>query len=105
MHKPYALILPFDNLLTSDAFQVAEAANTIRDSLTARIDPVYGLTTMHSSLKKFLAEPIPPSGTADNRALSHAFGLLAIGKFILRLPSEVLEEELPRLQLTLSQVC
>jgi CLIP-associating protein 1/2 len=65
---------------------------------------VYGLTTVHSSLKKFLAQPIPEYGDAEIRALSHAFGLLALGKLILRLPREILEEELPRLQLTLSQV-
>ncbi|KAG8774671.1 suppressor of tub2 mutation, partial [Serendipita sp. 405] len=63
----------------------------------------YGLTITHSSLKRFLAEPVPTTSSPDARALSHAFGLLAIGKFILRLPSEILEEELPRLQLTLSK--
>lgn len=82
---------------------ISEASNTIRDALTDRIDPIYGLSTMHTSLKRFLAEPIPTDGNAETRALSHAFGLLAIGKFILRLPTEILEEELPRLQLTLSQ--
>ncbi|KAG8830341.1 suppressor of tub2 mutation [Serendipita sp. 399] len=82
---------------------VAEASSTIRDAIATRIDPVYGLTTTHSSLKRFLAEPVPAGGSPEARALSHAFGLLAIGKFILRLPSEILEEELPRLQLTLSK--
>lgn len=47
---------------------------------------------------------MPPHGNTESRALSHAFGLLALGKFILRLPTEILEDELPRLQLTLSQV-
>lgn len=82
---------------------ISEASNTIRDALASRIDPVYGLSTTHSSLKSFLAEPTPAHGSADSRALSHAFGLLALGKFILRLPTEILEDELPRLQLTLAQ--
>jgi CLIP-associating protein 1/2 len=68
------------------------------------MDPVYGLSTMHSSLKKFLSEPVPSNGNPEARALSYAFGLLALGKFLLRLPPEILEEELPRLQLALCQV-
>ncbi|PVG01051.1 hypothetical protein CPB86DRAFT_700010 [Serendipita vermifera] len=91
------------NLRYSNQQTVAEACNTLRDALTTRMDPVYGLSTMHSSLKRFLSEPVPPNGTAEARSLSYAFGLLALGKFLLRLPSEILEEELPRLQLTLCQ--
>ncbi|TDL29310.1 hypothetical protein BD410DRAFT_758063 [Rickenella mellea] len=81
---------------------VLEATNTIRDTLAARVEPVYGLTTMHSSIRSFLSEPIPAVGNADIKAASYAFGLLALGKFILRLPGEVLEEELPRLKGTLT---
>ncbi|KAL4081701.1 clasp N terminal-domain-containing protein [Scleroderma yunnanense] len=77
--------------------EVLEATKTIRDALAMRIEPVYGLTTMHSSLRAFLAEPaLDPTA----KAASHAFGLIALGKFILRLPAEVLEEELPRLKQT-----
>lgn len=57
---------------------------------------------MHSSLRSFLAEPALDTGV---KAGSHAFGLIALGKFILRLPTEVLEEELPRLKQTLIAVC
>ncbi|KAG6335300.1 hypothetical protein ID866_3784 [Astraeus odoratus] len=77
--------------------EVLEATKTIRDALAMRIEPVYGLTTMHSSLRTFLAEPAPDTTV---KAGSHAFGLIALGKFILRLPAEVLEEELPRLKQT-----
>lgn len=56
---------------------------------------------MHSSLRVFLAEPTLDAGV---KAGSHAFGLIALGKFILRLPTEVLEEELPRLKQTLIAV-
>ena len=52
---------------------------------------------MHSSLRAFLAEPVQDPSI---KAASHAFGLIALGKFILRLPAEVLEEELPRLKQT-----
>ncbi|KIJ70299.1 hypothetical protein HYDPIDRAFT_78420 [Hydnomerulius pinastri MD-312] len=80
-----------------NAADVLEATKTIRDALCTRIEPVYGLTTMHSSLRAFLAEPAVDPGV---KAGSHAFGLIALGKFILRLPAEVLEEELPRLKHT-----
>ena len=78
-----------------------EASNAIRDALTTRIEPVYGLTTMHANLRAFLAEPTPDSSNADIKAATYAFGLIALGKFILRLPAEILEEELPRLKTTL----
>ncbi|KAF9221886.1 hypothetical protein BS17DRAFT_784123 [Gyrodon lividus] len=80
-----------------NAVGVLEATKTIRDALCSRIEPVYGLTTMHSSLRTFLAEPALDVGM---KAGSHAFGLIALGRFILRLPAEVLEEELPRLKQT-----
>ncbi|KAF8450793.1 clasp N terminal-domain-containing protein [Boletus edulis BED1] len=81
-----------------NTIDVLEATKTIRDALCSRIEPVYGLTTMHSSLRGFLAEPALDVGV---KAGSQAFGLIALGKFILRLPTEVLEEELPRLKQTL----
>ena len=37
-----------------------EATNTIRDALAFRIEPVYGLTTMHASLRAFQADPHHP---------------------------------------------
>lgn len=84
--------------LCSRQFQVLEATKTIRDALATRIEPVYGLTTMHGSLRAFLAEP---SSDMSAKHASHAFGLIAMGKFVMRLPAEVLEEELPRLKSTL----
>lgn len=78
-----------------------EATNTIRDALTLRVEPVYGLTTMHASLRTFQADP---SSDTIVKAASYAFGMIALGKFILRLPAEILEEELPRLKGTLISV-
>ncbi|KAJ6599260.1 clasp N terminal-domain-containing protein [Mycena vulgaris] len=80
---------------------VLEATNTIRDALTTRIEPVYGLTTMHASLRSFSGEAYPPTASVEVKAASYAFGLIALGKFILRLPAEIAEEELPRLRGTL----
>ncbi|KAF9468966.1 clasp N terminal-domain-containing protein [Collybia nuda] len=80
---------------------VLEATNTIRDALTVSIEPVYGLTTMHASLRAFYAEACPASSDDDVKSVAYAFGLIALGKFILRLPAEIAEEELPRLKGTL----
>ncbi|KAJ4472277.1 clasp N terminal-domain-containing protein [Lentinula aciculospora] len=82
-------------------FIVLEATNTIRDVLTTRIEPVYGLTTLHASLRAFQAEAPPSENDVEVKATSYAFGLIALGKFVLRLPAEIAEEELPRLRDTL----
>jgi len=78
-----------------------EATNTIRDALAIQIEPVYGLTTMHASLRAFQVDPHHALSDDIVKAGSYAFGMIALGKFILRLPAEVLEEELPRLKGTL----
>lgn len=81
-----------------------EATNIIRDHLTSKIEPVYGLTTMHASLRAFYAEAPEADHGEAIKATSYAFGLIALGKFILRLPAEIAEEELPRLRQTLITV-
>ncbi|TFY80271.1 hypothetical protein EWM64_g3741 [Hericium alpestre] len=82
--------------------QIMEATNFIRDALTSRVEAVYGLMTMHAILQAFRLEPPPPPSSADAKAGTYAYGLIALGKFILRLPAEILEEELPRLKATLT---
>lgn len=81
-----------------------EATNTIRDALVERIDPVYGLTTLHASLRAFHSEPMLDIEKQEEKSASYAFGLIALGKFILRLPAEILEDELPRMKMTLQTV-
>ncbi|KAF8665624.1 hypothetical protein AX16_000079 [Volvariella volvacea WC 439] len=80
---------------------VLEATSAIRDALIKRIAPVYGLTTMHASLKTFLNEDLPEISNEEVKFSTYAFGLMALGKFIMRLPAEIAEEELPRLKNTL----
>ena len=50
--------------------------------------------------------PPPPDveDSAELKMMSYCFGLSALGKFIRRLPGEILEEELPRLKNTLISV-
>ncbi|RXW25151.1 hypothetical protein EST38_g686 [Candolleomyces aberdarensis] len=93
----------FSMLLTvryCNQVNVLEATSTIRDALTSKNDPVYGLTTFHGCLKAFQAETCPDTSDADVKSATVAFGLIALGKFILRLPAEIAEEELPRLKAT-----
>ncbi|CAA7260161.1 unnamed protein product [Cyclocybe aegerita] len=89
------------NVRYSNTANVLEGTNAIRDALTAKLDPVYGLTTMHASLKVFHSEAPPSPDEEEMKAATYAFGLMALGKFILRLPAEIAEEELPRLKGTL----
>jgi CLIP-associating protein 1/2 len=84
--------------------QVLAATNTIRDALIGKVEAVYGLTTVHGSLRAFLAEPIPTKSSSEARDTSLAFGLMALGKFTLQLPAEILEDELPRLKGTIVPV-
>jgi CLIP-associating protein 1/2 len=60
--------------------------------------------TMHAGLRTFQAEPVPPESTQEAKSSTYAFGLLALSKCIVRLPPEVLEEELPRLKATFISV-
>ncbi|KAI9466759.1 clasp N terminal-domain-containing protein [Lactarius psammicola] len=94
----------FTILLTirySNHQRVFEATNMLRDALAARVEAVYGLTTLHAALVSFRATPVPLPYSDEAKASSYAFGLIALAKFALRLPAEVLEDELPRLKLTL----
>lgn len=76
-------------------------ANTLRDALASRIEAVYGLTTLHAALESFRATPVPPPYSDEAKASSYAFGLIALAKFALRLPVEVLEDKLLRPKHTL----
>jgi len=84
--------------------KILEASNAIRNVLTTRLEPVYGLTTMHASLKEFYVTEPPSEVDREVKAATYAFGLVALAKFILRLPAEVAEEELPRMKTTLISV-
>ncbi|KAG8929562.1 suppressor of tub2 mutation [Tulasnella sp. 418] len=77
---------------------VYEATSGVRDALIERSDPVFGLTTIHRNLEDFLKKPPPDSSLVDAKTSSYCFGLVAIAKFILMLPPEVLEDQLPRIK-------
>lgn len=80
---------------------VFEATNAIRDVLIEKCDPILGLSTVHRNLEDFLKKPAVEESLAEARTSSYCFSLVALAKFILLLPPEVLEDELPRLKGTL----
>jgi hypothetical protein len=60
---------------------------------------------------QYLAQPNAPRGrTIEDQVLvriragTHAFGIVGLGKLIMRLPPEVLEDELPILKHSLTSV-
>ena len=60
---------------------------------------------MHASLRVFYADAPPSPEGEEVKAATFAFGLMALGKYFLRLPAEIAEEELPRLKNILISVC
>jgi CLIP-associating protein 1/2 len=65
-----------------------EGTNAIRGVLTTKSDLVYGLTTIHANLRLCYAE-VPPSPEGEEvKASTFAFGLMALGKYFLRLLAE-----------------
>jgi hypothetical protein len=83
--------------------QVVDATNAVRDLVIENSDSIIGLTTMHRCLDNFLRKP--PQGSPEAaRPVAYCFGLVAIAKYILMLPAEVLEEELPRIKPTILKV-
>lgn len=67
-------------------------------------DPLLGLATVHRTIEDFLKKAIPDEGLADARISTYCFALVAMAKFILLLPAEVLEDELPRMKGTIMTV-
>lgn len=70
------------------------------------------LKTLHSCLLQYTATSAPPPGCeiedrvlAQIRASTHAFGIIGLGKLLMRLPPEILEDELPLMKKTLTSVC
>lgn len=65
---------------------------------------LYGLSTIDLCLKSFLVQPVPSHASHDAKLRAHAFGLVTMAKFIIRLPADILEEELPKIKVTLTDV-
>ncbi|KAK4701818.1 hypothetical protein P7C70_g4410, partial [Phenoliferia sp. Uapishka_3] len=67
------------------------AVEATADVFCSRLEPLYGLGSLRSSLSTYLGNL---GGAKD--AKSYALGLRLISKFFERIPSEILEEELPK---------
>ncbi|KAF8741306.1 CLASP N terminal, partial [Rhizoctonia solani] len=82
--------------------QVLQGTNAIRDALTAAVEPVFGLATANGCLHSFLDEGPPTPELEPVRINSWAYGLVGIAKIMMRLPPDILEEEIPRVRGTLT---
>lgn len=97
----------FDFLLNvrySDSTNVFEATNTIRNIMIDKFDPILGLSAIHKSLEAFLKSYQSETSNDSVRTSSYAFALIGLAKYILLLPAEVLEDELPRIRPSLLKV-
>lgn len=86
-------------------YQDLQGTNAIRDALTAAVEPVFGLATASGCLVTFLDEAPPSPELEAVRANSWAYALVGIAKIMMRLPPDILEEEIPRIKGTLTTVC
>ncbi|KAG9126783.1 suppressor of tub2 mutation [Ceratobasidium sp. 392] len=82
--------------------QVLQGTNAIRDALTAAVEPVFGLATANGCLVSFLSDPPPSPELEAVRVNSWAYGLVGMAKLAMRLPPDILEEEIPRIRSTLT---
>lgn len=74
------------------SLQTIAAVEGISDSFVNRTEPLFSLGSLHSALEAYLASSPSPDPK------SYALGLRLMGKLFERLPSEVLEDEIPRCQ-------
>lgn len=72
--------------------QMIAAVESIADTFCSQLEPVYGLGALRSSLEKFVDEP----SSSTSGASAFALGLRLMGNYFSRLPTEVLEDELPK---------
>lgn len=83
-------------------YNVDEGTVIIRDAqvelMNERNYTLYGLSTMRICLKNFLSHTEPKSVSKDVKLRAHAFGLITMAKFIIKLPADILEEELPKIK-------
>lgn len=85
---------------------VRQATTALCSTASAQLSPIFALYTLSSTLRALLPPPSPSdaqrglafSADADAVAQPFAFGLLELGRVVMRLPAEVVSEELPRLR-------
>ena len=78
-----------------------DAADALMELFTDSIDPICGVGALESALE--LSWHNDDSDT-NKVAMSFSLALKALGRLFLRLPAEVLEEEIPRVQEVLMKV-
>lgn len=70
----------------------------IADSFVSQSEPLFSLGSLCTALIAYLAPHSEGQPLPEVSVKSFALGLRLLGKFFERLPSEVLEDEMPRRQ-------
>lgn len=66
-----------------------------------RMDPLYSLICLRGSLLEYITQ----HGSSNSTSASFAAAMKSTGNLFLRLPAEVLEEEVPQTRDLLLKVC
>lgn len=72
------------------------ACDALIDAWTARTEPILGLGTLTASLSAALSDAGTAQAGDSARVRVYTLGLRSLGQVLLRLPPELVEEELPR---------
>lgn len=78
-----------------------DASDALMELFTDSIDPICGVGALESAIE--ISAQSDSKGAKE--AMSFSLALKALGRLFLRLPAEVLEEEIPRVQDVLINVC
>ena len=81
--------------------QALAGMRTILALYLERMDPLYSLICLRGSLLEYITQ----HGSSNSTSASFAAAMKATGNLFLRLPAEVLEEEVPQTRDLLLKVC
>ncbi|KAH8929470.1 hypothetical protein BT69DRAFT_1345868 [Atractiella rhizophila] len=92
----FALLL---QVQLDDNKAILAGVESVTDSVLDKIEPLYGLSALRSSLQNLLKL----YAQSPDVTRSYSLALKGLGSLFTRLPAEVLEEEIPRVRALISQ--
>lgn len=75
-----------------------QATTSLFTLVTDRLSPIFCLYTLSSTLRGLVPDGGSEEGGYEGEPQGFGFGLLELGRCMMRLPGEVVSEELPRLR-------
>ena len=86
------------------ALQTAAASQVVMHLFVERIEPLYALSGIRTSLESYLRRRAGPGRLDEGTAFAYGMALKAVGTLFGHLPSEVLEEELEQVRGLIKEV-